>query len=190
MTHPTRTSHSRKRVPLAIGIVVAVALALLAIPTKVRCGAPGLACATAVDAHGNIHYYYEVEPLGVYIVETFTGSNIRLFYRSGEDLEKARSSRQSVGTAALAVATRPAAPAPDLGDQTTAEQRIVDGYVAKQRGCTPDLTPNPQGVTWDPPGFTPNVGGTGMVRDADPRLGGQFRADWVNGRWNIVYPYC
>ena len=50
----------------------------------------GLACATAVDAQGNVHYYYEVEPLGVYIAETFTGSNIRLYYQSGEDLEKAR----------------------------------------------------------------------------------------------------
>jgi hypothetical protein len=97
-----------------------------------------------------------------------------------------------VATAALTcglAATVNAAPV-DPGDQTTAEQRIVDGYVAKQRGCTPDLAPNPQGVNWDPPGFTPNVGGTGTVRDADPRLGGQFRADWVNGRWNIVYPYC
>jgi hypothetical protein len=84
----------------------------------------------------------------------------------------------------------PAPPDPDLGDQTTAEQRIIDGYIAKQRGCTPDLAPNPLGVNWDSPGFTPNAGGTGTVNDADPRLGGQFRADWVNGRWHIVYPYC
>src|ERR1700722_5363839 len=41
----------------------------------------------------------------------------------------------------------------DPGDQATAEQRIIDGYVAKQHGCTPDLAPNPQGVTWDAPGF-------------------------------------
>ena len=91
----------------------------------------------------------------------------------------------ATGLAAMASA----APA-DPGDQTTAEQRIIDGYIAKQRGCTPDLAPNPQGVNWDSPGFTPNVGGTGTVNDADPRLGGQFRADWVNGRWHIVYPYC
>lgn len=85
---------------------------------------------------------------------------------------------------------QPAPPDPDTGDQTTAEQRITDGYVAKQKGCTPDVTPNPLGVIWDSPGFTPNLGGTGRVNDADPRLGGQFRADWVNGRWHIVYPYC
>jgi hypothetical protein len=70
---------------------------------------------------------------------------------------------------------QPAPPDPDTGDQTTAEQRITDGYVAKQK---------------DSPGFTPNLGGTGRVNDADPRLGGQFRADWVNGRWHIEYPYC
>jgi hypothetical protein len=84
----------------------------------------------------------------------------------------------------------PAPPDPDLGDQTTAEQRIIDGYIAKQRGCTPDLSPNPQGISWDAPGFTSNAGGTGTVNDTDPRLGGQFRADWVNGQWHIEYPYC
>jgi streptogramin lyase len=101
-----------------------------------------------------------------------------------------------VAAAALACGAA-AGPAPmvnaaptDSGGQTTAEQSIVDGYVAKQRGCTPDLAPSPQGVIWDSPGFTPNVGGTGKVTDADPRLGGQFRADWVDGRWHIVYPYC
>ena len=40
-------------------------------------GAPGLACATAVDGRGNVRFYY-------------TGSNIRLYYQSGEDLEKVR----------------------------------------------------------------------------------------------------
>jgi hypothetical protein len=88
--HPERTRHAWRRVPLAVGIAVVLASAVLAIPLKARCGAPGLACATAVDAQGNVHYYYEVEPLGVYIAETFTGSNIRIFYRSGEDLEKVR----------------------------------------------------------------------------------------------------
>jgi hypothetical protein len=84
----------------------------------------------------------------------------------------------------------PAPPDPDLGDQPTAEQRIIDGYIAKQKSCTPETPPNPQHVNWDAPGFTPNVGGTGNITDADPRLGGQFRADWVNGRWNVQYLYC
>ncbi|HUE33859.1 MAG TPA: integrase [Mycobacterium sp.] len=81
-------------------------------------------------------------------------------------------------------------PAPDGGDQATAEQKIIDGYKQKQINCTPDLPPNPQSVTWDPPGFAPYVGGTGVVHDANPQLGGQYRADYVNGRWHIEYLYC
>ncbi|MGB9304156.1 MAG: integrase [Mycobacterium sp.] len=81
-------------------------------------------------------------------------------------------------------------PAPDPGDQGTAEQRVIEGYVSKQAGCTPDLAANPQGVTWDPPGFTPSVGGSGNINDANPSLGGHFVADYVNGRWHIDYQYC
>ncbi len=81
-------------------------------------------------------------------------------------------------------------PAPDGGDQATAEQKIVDGYIKKQINCTPDLPPNPRSVTWDPPGFAPYVGGSGVIHDANPHLGGQYRADYVNGRWHIEYLYC
>ncbi|ORW96457.1 integrase [Mycobacterium sp. IEC1808] len=95
--------------------------------------------------------------------------------------------RQSAcGTSAFC----PADPAPDAGDQATAEQKIKDGYIQKQINCTPSLPPNPQSITWDPPGFAPNVGGSGVIRDANPQLGGQYRADYVNGRWHIEYPYC
>jgi hypothetical protein len=90
----------------------------------------------------------------------------------------------------VANALCPSDPPPDAGDQATAEQRVIDGYVTKQAGCTPDLPPNPQSVTWDPPGFTPSVGGSGNINDADPRLGGHYVADYVNGRWHIDYQYC
>ena len=78
------------KVPIVIGIVVVLLIAGLAVPVKQRCGAPGYSCATALDARGYVHYYYEVEPLGVYLAEIITGSNIRFFYKSGEDLEKVR----------------------------------------------------------------------------------------------------
>jgi hypothetical protein len=78
------------KVPVVAGIVVMLVIALLALPTKQRCGAPGLTCATTLDSQGYVHYYYEVEPLGVYLAEIVSGSNIRLFYHSGEDLEKVR----------------------------------------------------------------------------------------------------
>ncbi len=73
-----------------VGMAVVLVLAVLAIPIKQRCGAPGYSCATAMDANGNVHYYYEVEPLGVYLAEIITGSDIALYYKSGEDLVKAR----------------------------------------------------------------------------------------------------
>jgi hypothetical protein len=78
------------KAPALVGLVVLLAIAVLALPTKQRCGAPGLSCATALDAQGNAHYYYEVEPVGIYLAEIITGSNIHLFYHSGEDLEKVR----------------------------------------------------------------------------------------------------
>ncbi|OCB17659.1 hypothetical protein A5675_19395 [Mycobacterium malmoense] len=88
--HPTPTRPARSRVPMTIAIAVVVLLAVLAVPVKQRCGAPGLSCATAVDPRGNVHYYYEVEPFGVYVAEVITGSNITVYYDSGEDLVNAR----------------------------------------------------------------------------------------------------
>lgn len=82
------------------------------------------------------------------------------------------------------------APAPDGGDQAAAERAIIDGYVKKQVGCTPTMPPNPTSIAWDPPGFTPGVGGSGLIHDANPALGGQYRADYVDGRWHIEYLYC
>jgi len=73
-----------------VGIIVVLLVAALAAPIKVRCGAPGYSCATALDTQGYVHYYYEVEPFGVYLAEIVTGTNIRLFYKAGQDLEKVR----------------------------------------------------------------------------------------------------
>jgi hypothetical protein len=77
------------KVQTVVGIVAVLVIAVLATPIKARCGAPGLSCASALDAHGYVHSYYEVEPVGVFLAEIVTGSNIRIFYQSGEDLEKA-----------------------------------------------------------------------------------------------------
>jgi hypothetical protein len=76
-----------RKVPVTV-LVVLLLLGVLAIPVKQRCGAPGLSCTSAVDEQGNVHYYYEVEPFGVYLAEIFTGSNIRIYYTSGEDVVK------------------------------------------------------------------------------------------------------
>ena len=86
--HPVQTGASNG-VRLTVAIAAALMIAVLAIPIKQRCGAPGLSCATAVDANRNVHYYYELEPLAVYLGEIITGSNIRFYYASGEDVVKA-----------------------------------------------------------------------------------------------------
>jgi hypothetical protein len=88
--HPVQTRRALNRVPVVVGLVVVLMLAVLAIPIKQRCGAPGYTCASALDEQGNVHYYYEVEPIGVYLAEILGGSNIRLYYTSGDDVEKAR----------------------------------------------------------------------------------------------------
>ena len=75
-----------RKVPLAVWIAVALLIAALAMPIKQRCGAPGQTCATTLDARGNKHCYYEVEPLAVYLLETIIGSNIRWYYTSGDEI--------------------------------------------------------------------------------------------------------
>lgn len=76
--------------PVVIGVSVLLVLAALAMPIKQRCGAPGRSCATTVDANGDVHYYYEVEPLGVLLFENMMGSNIPLYYTSGEEIVRVR----------------------------------------------------------------------------------------------------
>lgn len=76
--------------PLVITVSVLVVIAALAMPVKQRCGAPGRPCATAVDAGGDVHYYYEVEPFGIFLIESVIGSNIPLYYTSGEEIERVR----------------------------------------------------------------------------------------------------
>ncbi|MCV7427132.1 hypothetical protein H7K34_11400 [Mycobacterium montefiorense] len=90
MTNSVQTRPKVKKAPVLVGIVVMLVIAMLAMPTKQRCGAPGLTCATALDKDGYAHYYYEVEPVGVYLAEIITGSNLPIFYYSGEDLVKVR----------------------------------------------------------------------------------------------------
>lgn len=71
-----------------VGIAVVLVIGLLALPTKEKC--PKGLCVTAPDAQGNIHYYYEVKPLGAALIENITGTNLPFHYTSGDDFEKVR----------------------------------------------------------------------------------------------------
>jgi len=88
--HTVQTRHALNKVPVVVGLIVVLVIAVLAVPVMQRCGAPGYSCATALDTQGYVHYYYEIEPLGVYLAEIITGSSIGFYYTSGEELVKVR----------------------------------------------------------------------------------------------------
>lgn len=90
VTQPVRTRRALNRIPLTIGIAVLLVLVVLVTPVKQRCGAPGYSCATALDSQGNVHFYFEVEPLGVYLTEIITRTDIHFCYKSGDESVKVR----------------------------------------------------------------------------------------------------
>ncbi|SKL34063.1 Uncharacterised protein [Mycobacteroides abscessus subsp. bolletii] len=74
-----------KKIAAITGIVIALLIVVLAVPTKVIC--PNGPYATAPDAQGNVHRYYEMKPLGATLVEEATGFRISIHYTSGLDTE-------------------------------------------------------------------------------------------------------
>ena len=75
-------------------------------------------------------------------------------------------------------------------DEAGAENVVIAGYIDKQIQCTPDTAPAPLSISWDPPGFVAGSGGSGMINDANPALGGHFLATWVGGQWDVEYQFC
>ena len=41
-------------------------------------------------AAGDLHHYYEVEPFGIFLIESVINSNIPLYYKSGEEIVRIR----------------------------------------------------------------------------------------------------
>jgi hypothetical protein len=68
----------------------------------------------------------------------------------------------------------------DAGDRSVAEQAVQQVYVQRQKVCTPSLPPQFKGITWD--NFYPAAAGEGRIIDANPSLGGLFKAYWTNPR--------
>lgn len=52
------------------------------------CGVPGYTCTTAPDDSGYIYRNYDVEPLGIMLLETMIGANIPLTYFQGDHGQK------------------------------------------------------------------------------------------------------
>lgn len=67
------------------GFIVVLALALLALPVQMQCGHLLYGCATAPNPGGMYYTYYEVEPLGVTLIETLIGTNLHIYYWSGQE---------------------------------------------------------------------------------------------------------
>jgi hypothetical protein len=64
--------------------IVLLFLALvLAFPVPMPCGHVFYSCATAPDPDGTYYTSYEVEPLGITLVETLIGTNLQVYYWSG-----------------------------------------------------------------------------------------------------------
>jgi hypothetical protein len=69
-----------RRIALAIGIGIAFAL-----PKRVECGYPGGTCQHAGSRHGQLCTPYEIEPWGLYLIESAMGRDVGFAYTSGED---------------------------------------------------------------------------------------------------------
>ena len=73
-----------RRKTVGIFLLVVVAL-LLAFPLHIGCGHLLYACVTAPDDTGTFYTYYEIEPLGITVVETLIGTNLGIAYWSGRE---------------------------------------------------------------------------------------------------------
>ncbi|KAF0106503.1 MAG: hypothetical protein FD146_2511 [Anaerolineaceae bacterium] len=69
----------RTHVVLIVGIIVLVCGCCLA-PLPVPCGAPGMSCRTGPGPGGASSVFYELEPLGVAVLELVFQDNIRIYY--------------------------------------------------------------------------------------------------------------
>jgi hypothetical protein len=78
-------------------------------------------------------------------------------------------------------------PALGSGDQVSAEQAIINGYLSTQSGCGAAAPPAPGSIAWDPPGFISNIGGSGVFNDPNAPLVDRFRAAYADGLWNVEF---
>jgi hypothetical protein len=66
-------------------IILLILALMLAVPIQMQCGHLYYSCATAPDPGGTYRTYYEVEPLGITLIETLIGTNLQIYYWSGHE---------------------------------------------------------------------------------------------------------
>jgi len=76
--HPRMTTRGTR-----IALVFAV-LTVFLLPRRVECGYPGATCGHA-GKWRTICTNFEIEPLGVYLIEVIAGRDIGFAYSAGED---------------------------------------------------------------------------------------------------------
>ena len=72
-------------------ILVVIALILL-LPLHIPCGNLYYDCGTAPDPSGTYYTYYELEPLGITVIESFIQKNLHIYYWSGNDAHPIKNS--------------------------------------------------------------------------------------------------
>jgi hypothetical protein len=87
-----------------------------------------------------------------------------------------------------------AAPSISAGrDQRSAENAVTSTYIQKVAGClgSRNEIPSVQSISWDPPGYSEQTRGSGVIHDANPHLGDtHFLAQRVVGRWDVQIEAC
>lgn len=72
---------TQKLLSIVIGILF---LAALLFPVKTTCGVTGATCAMPpIEGEEGAQYYYEVEPLGLLLIEALIRTNLFIYYSSG-----------------------------------------------------------------------------------------------------------
>ena len=62
-------------------IIAILIIIFIFMPIPVTCGtAANVYCASAPDQNGNVHYYYEIEPLSIYLIEKIIHTNVKIYY--------------------------------------------------------------------------------------------------------------
>ncbi len=69
-------------------IVVVVSCVVFLYPVKVRCGTPGASCAMPPKNKSEFaRWYYEIEPLGLAVIEGVIRVNMPIYYSQGIEVK-------------------------------------------------------------------------------------------------------
>lgn len=85
-----RTYRIERKYRILTAMVITVVVSFLMVPVKVNCGIPSATCTPAPNDNGVIERPYDIEPIGIFILESITKRNISFQYREGYESETYR----------------------------------------------------------------------------------------------------